>query len=205
MTTPPQTPGWYPDPDDPDNRKRYWNGTGWTTHTEALQRPSWLARNRNGLIGAGVVLGGLVLLGAVNDRVKDEQPVAVPQVTMPGQQQGYDPLDYCDPVAPKVLKVLGSTANDGTVRLTNGWYTRSRDYKEVYFVAATLPSGKVAVFSMNGDPSDPRDGVYRGLEFTINDVARNNFVLPYGPDTPATLSMDDDGARDAYDCASVSQ
>lgn len=87
----PQTPGWYPDPDDPDNRKRYWNGTGWTTHTEPLAKQSWFATNRNGLIAAAVVLGGLFLLAAVNSRGgEDEQPAAEPEVTMPAEAAEED-------------------------------------------------------------------------------------------------------------------
>lgn len=210
MTTPPQAPGWYPDPDDPDNRRRYWNGTGWTTHTEPLQKPSWWATNRNGLVAVAVVVGGLFLLAGVNSlRGDDEQPAAEPQVTMPADQLPQADTDAwvdCDPVPQKVLDVIADGANRGTAKLRNGWFVRSDDYTEVYFVAAQMdkPTSGFPVFSLNGFPGD-RDRAFEGMVLSVNDDAGDNFVYPYGPDTPAGVSMSDDGAQEAYDCATDPQ
>lgn len=209
MTTPPQTPGWYPDPDDPENRKRYWNGTGWAAHTEPLVEPSWLAMNRNGLIAIGAVVGGLLLLSvfsAIANRGGDDaEPANGAGETA---QPTYDQWDFgCEKAAPETLKDLarGATAYNKSqgLRLTNGWWVKSDDYRQVYFVAARIPSGKVAVFKVNSDPLNPNPGAsFKAQAESVNGVASDNFTYPYAP-LSGGATMKDDGARDALDCAEM--
>lgn len=93
-----------------------------------------------------------------------------------------------------VLKELG----DG-LPLSDGWGVRSDDYKKVWFVAARYVNA-YPVFSVNGDPSSP-DTAFNGLVLSVNDDAKKYTPWPYGPDTPAKVSMSDDGAREAELCA----
>jgi hypothetical protein len=60
-------PGWYPDPAD-SAAQRYWNGTGWTHHRAAAQRPvsnNAVSLEKIVIIPFAVVFGGLALVFAL--------------------------------------------------------------------------------------------------------------------------------------------
>lgn len=210
--------GWYPDPDN-GSQQRYWDGRQWTDNyapyatAQPDMRPAWEKQQvtpeaRRGNLVALVIFAVIVIVGVVVAvRVNNDRQTSEPQVTRPSVTQvvPYDPADYCDPAQPKALKQLerGATPYNQAqgVRLTNGWSTKSLDYRQVYFVAAVLPSGKVAVFKVNSDPSNlPTGASLKAQAESVNGAASNNFIYPYAP-LSGGATMKDDGAQEAYDCA----
>lgn len=193
--------GWYPDPERP-GQQRYWDGTQWTdNHAPVVGAPQTQQppQYRPGLHGwKALVVGGLVLALLVSCGVAifgssgDSGDSTSSTVMEPAPAE--DPDSRCTKVPKSVLKELG----DG-LPLTDGWAVRSDDYTKVWFVAARYVNSW-PVFSVNGDPSSP-DTAFDGLVLSVNDDANETTPWPYGPDTPAKVSMSDDGAREAELCS----
>ncbi len=81
---------------------------------------------------------------------------------------------------------------------------RSNDYRKVWFVSADLEGPgmegeQIATWTTNSlDPQPPAGFA------SVNDVALKHSNWANGPNTDVQLSMDDDGAEESQECASVS-
>ena len=198
--------GWYPDPDDV-TKQRYWDGSQWTEHRAKAMAVNYEQAqeirdkaNRRAWKVIGVVVAAGLLFWIVSATVSrfsggpeattaEEAPAVVDD-----EPEVNDAGDGCIKVPRSVLKVLG----DG-MPLTDGWAVRSDDYNKVWFVAGRYVN-LVPVFAVNGNPSSP-DTAFDGLVLSVNEDAAERTPWPYGPETPAKVSMSDDGARQAELCA----
>lgn len=198
--------GWYPDPDDPA-KQRYWDGQQWTDHRAKAMAVNYEQaqelRNRGArkaFIVLGVVGGAVALFAIASSLTSNDETTADSTTTSDTAQEAPAAVDdaedesRCTKVPQSVLKELGSG-----IKLTDGWAVRSDDYNKVWFVAARYVN-TWPVFSVNGDPSSP-ETAFDGLVLAVNEDASNYTPWPYGPDTPAAVSMSDDGAREAELCA----
>lgn len=203
-------PGYYPAQDGRPNTLQYWDGVQWTDDYRTTEPLADLRRknNRKGLIIIGTAVVIALVAWAVSSLGGDDKTTAQPSARPTVSETPYDPADYCNPAEAKALKQLARGATPYNLgkglKLTNGWSLRSSDYQLVYFVAAQIPSGKVAVFKVNSNPSNlPPGAALDAQAESVNGVASDNFTYPYAP-MSGGATMKDAGAREVFDCASAS-
>ncbi len=67
-------PGWYPDPQGPPARLRYWDGVRWTDHRHVqVAVPAYRPPRRASKAWIGWVVAGVVAIGAIGVAVGDEE------------------------------------------------------------------------------------------------------------------------------------
>lgn len=85
--------------------------------------------------------------------------------------------------------------------ITSVYAVRSNDYERVWFVAAEItgpgiqPKDAVGLWAISGELDEP------GLTLSVDGFAKEFSDWGDGTKTDAELSMFDDGAQDALDCA----
>lgn len=159
-----------------------------------------LNRSRRALIATAAVglIAGLSGCGgtktdATADTATDNKPAAKPAAEVKVE-------DRCESVG-KGLRAKfapGGALNDG-VTPSGIAAVRSKDFKEVWFVAVGLagegmnPKKDVAVFATNSLEAD-------GLLFGVGGFAHQFSGMGHGEKTDAKFSISDDGYDEAQDC-----
>jgi hypothetical protein len=124
---------------------------------------------------------------------------AINPTRTPGGPTDTPDVSRCEPASPALIDAISEGLNiAGGGSLTNGFTVRSEDFDEVFFVAAELVGadldGEVAVWATNR-----LDGT--GSVFSVGGFANEFSDWGDGGATDANLSLDDDGAEEAEDCA----
>ena len=106
----------------------------------------------------------------------------------------------CETVSQALLDGIASGAEDGVGKLTlsNGAAVRSKDYSEVYLVAAKLTApgvdGDIGVWATNSLTAGG------GLIMSVDGFAKQFTVWPDADKTDAEISLSADGYDEARDC-----
>jgi hypothetical protein len=97
--------------------------------------------------------------------------------------------------SPAQLERIQIALDGDRVYVEKAYATKSKDFQRVWFVAAKIHgpgmgTGEVGVWAMTGEKADP------GIVQSVNGIAKNFSVYPYGPDTKSGVSMTDQGANE---------
>ena len=137
MNSTPNTPpaGWYAD-DEYNNLQRYWDGQQWTDQyrpavsDEQAPEPTWLQRNRSGLIAAGAAVVGLFVLAGISNGGNEAPPAAQPTVTVtPRVVDEPEPVSKPKPKPTPEDTIDEDTLNDLALDLT--WDAMSRSERDL--------------------------------------------------------------------------
>ena len=125
--TPTPPAGWYTDPEG-DPRQRYWDGQQWTDNYASPEpaEPTWLQRNRGGLIAAGVGVLGLLVLANMTGGGDTEQATPQPTATVTPRLVEEKP----DPTPEPVEDVL-SERELNALALDLTWDNMSRSERDL--------------------------------------------------------------------------
>lgn len=148
-----------------------------------------------------IVLAGCV--PSAKDRAATLTAIAASSSKIPTKTPAPTP-SRCKPASEGQLTRIeaGVKGIDANNSVRQAYAVKSKDYENVYFVAAKiygegLPEDGYGpgVWVINGDPSKP------GITMSVNGAALSFSDWGDGTKSDAHVSMNDDGAREAENCA----
>lgn len=135
-------------------------------------------------------------------------PLLFAQGTPPATPSSNPASERCIPVDAEVVEAIESgLIEDSGASLRNVWAVRSDDFELIWFVAGDLEGpaldgdDEIAVFATSMLNEEGEYEGMGGLVLAVSGFAVEFSDWPDGGKTQAETSLNDDGAREAWDCA----
>lgn len=105
--------------------------------------------------------------------------------------------DKCVKVSNKMVSTIQDGFNDKSIKLVAStvYAVKSKDYKNVFFIAGKIGNGEIGVWSSNSLKAG------KGMIMAADAYAVELSVWPDGRKSKAKLSMFDEGFSDALHCS----